>query len=219
MVSLVIVSENEYLRLGLRTAIEIGEGIEVVGDCDMASDSIALARRLKPDVVLMSVSWSMKNEVAACREIRSEVPSTKVVMLSSLTREEELLVSILAGASGYVSITTKIPELLRAIRIADNGGAYFDRDLSDRIIGRIQEMLASPAKNWRGISLSGREKSILSMICEGCSNDEIGFRLNLATPTVRNNITAIRAKLGLDARAKLVAYAVRHGICSDSEEG
>ena len=161
----------------------------------------------------------MKNEVVACREIRKEIPSTKVVMLSSLTKEEELLISILAGASGYVSITTKIPELVRAIRVTENGGTYFDWGVANRIIGRLQEMLSSPVENWQGISLSGREKSILSMICEGCSNDEIGFRLNLATPTVRNNITAIRAKLDVDSRGKLGAYAIRHGLCSDLEEG
>ena len=151
--------------------------------------------------------WPETEGLAACREIRGTVPSTKVVMLSSVEREEEVLASIVAGASGYVCTNASRAELVRTIRVAASGGSYFDRAVSSRVIGRLQELngAASPVDD----GLTEREESILALIAEGFDNGEIGERLSLARTTVRNNITRIRLKLDLDSRPKLVAYAVR----------
>lgn len=214
MISLIIVEESELLRLGLRVAIEAGGDIEVIGDFRPSDEAVAEVERLGPDVVLMSMRWPGIEGVAACREIRGSVPSTKVVMLSSTEREEEILASIIAGASGYVSTNTSRTEVVRTIRVAANGGSYLDWGVTERVLGRLQELNgreSTPVAD----ALTDREVSILTMIAQGCSNGEIGERLNVATSTVRNNITRIRSKLGLNSRSKLMAYAVQQGLIGD----
>ena len=212
MIRLFIVHENEFLRLGLRTAIEKEEGIEVVEDSSPTDRTVALVANLKPDVVLMGINPSSLNTVTACREIRVETPSTRVVMLSSLEMEEELLISILAGASGYVTTNTRVSELVQSIRIAVHGGSYFDWGAAERIVRSVKDRLSAGEYMSGDGTLSERESIILSMVGEGCSNEEIGQRLKIATTTARNQITRIRSKLGLDSRVKLAAYAVRRGI-------
>ena len=213
MISLTIVDESEFLWLGLRAAIERDGDIEVIGDFLPGAESLAEVRRLRPDVVLLSMRWPAAEGLAACREIREAVPSTKVVMFSPREREEETLASIMAGASGFVCTNSSRAELVRAIRVAASGGSYFDGGVTARVIGRLQRLSGESAPGVDG--LTEREMSILALIAEGFGNGEIGERLNLATTTVRNNITRIRSKLGLDSRAKLIAYAVQQGLNGD----
>ena len=214
LISLTIVDESEFLRLGLRAAIETGGDIEVVGDFRLNCETLAEVEQLGPDVVLLSMRWPATEGLAACREIRGAVPSTKVVMLSSTEREEEVLASIMAGASGLVSTNASRTELIRTIRVASNGGSYFDWGVTERVLDRLQELNGSEAASIPD-ALTDRELSILAMIAEGCGNGEIAERLNVATPTVRNAITRIRSKLGLNSRPKLVAYAVQRGLTGD----
>ena len=213
MISLIIVDGSEFLRLGLRTAIEMGGDIEVVGDYSLMAEIVSQVNSFRPDVVLMSMRWPAAEGLKACREIRAAVPSTRVVMLSSMEREEEVLASIVAGASGLVCTNSSRVELIRAIRVAASGGSYFDRGVTERVLGRLRELSGEAAPNED--ELTDREASILALMAEGLSNGEIGERLNLATSTVRNNITKIRSKLGLDSRSKLVAYAVQKGLIRD----
>ncbi len=208
-----IVDESEFLRLGLRVAIETSGDIEVIGEFAPGEETVAEMERLRPDVILLSMRWPATEGLAACREVREAVPSTKVVMLSSMERDEEVLASIVAGASGYTCTNVSRDELVRTIRVAARGGSYFDGSVTARVIGRLQELSgdASPV----GDGLTDREASILALLAEGFDNGEIGERLNVATSTVRNNITRIRSKLSLDSRSKLIAYAFQHGLTGD----
>ena len=142
-----------------------------------------------------------------------------MVALSYEDWEGEILISLLSGASGYVSNNAQGPELVHAIRTAVNGGGYFDLEVVQRVIGRLQrsadDSLTVPIPD----VLSGREIVVLRMVGEGYRNKEISRQLNIATSTVRNNITRIRYKLGLDSRAKLMAYAFRHGLMDDVTDG
>ena len=213
MINLAIVDESEFLRLGLRTAIETSGDIEVIGDFQPGEATVEEVGRLRPDVVLLSMRWPATEGLASCRQIRAAVPSTNVVILSSTEREEEVLASIVAGASGYVCTNASRGELIRTIRVAASGGSYFDGEVTARVIGRLQELSGevSPV----GDGLTDREKSILALLAGGFDNGEIGERLSLATTTVRNNITRIRSKLDLDSRSKLVAYAVEQRLNGD----
>ena len=103
--------------------------------------------------------------------------------------------------------------MIRTIRVAANGGSYFDRGVTNRVIGRLRELSGevSPV----GDGLTDREALILALMAEGFGNGEIGERLNLATSSVRNNITKIRSKLGIDSRAKLIAYAIQNVVTGD----
>ena len=211
MISLAIVDESEFLRLGLRVAIETSGDIEVIRDFPPGMETLSEVERLRPDVVLLSMRWPSTQGLNTCREIRGAVPSTKVVMLSSREGEEETLASIVAGASGFVCTNSSRVELVRTIGIAARGGSYFDGGVTERVVDRLRELSASESVAVSD-GLTDRESSILVLLAQGFDNGEIGEQLKLANTTVRNNITRIRTKLGLDSRAKLVAYAVEQRI-------
>ena len=219
MISLLIIDTNSHLRIGIQAAVEAEGGVEVIGDAAPDEQAVKMVERLRPDVVLMSLKWPDGYAVAVCKEIRKRAPSTKVVVLSYEDWEGEMLISVLVGASGYVSNNAQGPELVQAIRTAVNGGGYFDLEVAQRVIGRLQKASGdSPTVPIPNV-LSGRDVVILRLVGEGYRNKEISQRLNIATSTVRNTITRIRYKLGLDSRAKLMAYAFRHGLMDDVTDG
>ena len=146
--------------------------------------------------------------------IRSASSATRVLMLSPGALEDEALTSILSGASGHVSIDVPGAELVHAVRVAFNGGAHFEKGIADRVIGRLGQN-GPPVEDSPDLErLSARERVILSMLADGRSNREIAEGLGIATATVRNNLTRIRAKLGLDSRTKLVRFVYEQGLTS-----
>ena len=218
LISLVIIDDTEFLRLGLRVAVEASGEIRVVGDFSPSKEVLAEVERLCPQVVLISMKWPTTEALEACREIRGAVPTTKVVMLSPTGRQEETLASILAGASGLVSANASRNELVRTIKVASNGGSYFDRRVTESVLSRLREMSSEASTRATDLRLTQRELSILTMIAQGYGNAEIAKSLHVATATVRNNITQIRSKLNLDARTKLATFAVQHGLIGPHQD-
>ena len=214
MIRLIIVDEIEYLRLGLRTTFDDVEDIEVVGDFGETGDVLDAVESLSPDVVLMSVNRQADYSLSMCREIVEVKSSVKVLLMPYLVRPEQMVASTMVGASGYIATGAPKVELFHAIRVVANGGSYFDRSTTDRVLGKLQELMNGKSA-WVPNVLSERETAILSMMADGATNEQMGLRLNIATATVRNNITAIRSKLGITpgtSRAQLVSYAYRHGL-------
>ena len=193
------------------------DGIEVIGDCRLDGETLDVVERLRPDVVLMTLGWRDQDPMAICREIRERVPSTRVLVMSPNDLEEELFTSVLAGASGYVSHEADGPELARAIRIAFNGGGYFDRDAAQRLIGRLSVGGEDNQDTSASEVLSDRELRILKLFGLGYKNRRIGEELDLATSTVKNNITRIRGKLGLQSRTEMALYAERRGLLEERD--
>ena len=213
MIRLAIVDENRMLRLGLTAALESGCGIDLVGVFDLADEFMAEVKELKPDLVLIGMKWPAMSRVSVCRNIRRESPATQVLMLASEVRDEEVLASIMAGASGYIAMNARRSELIRAVHIITGGGSYFESSVVDRVIGRLQDVNSVAHVDVEGSDgLTEREVLILNMIAEGFSNEEIGESLGISHKTVRNNITELRTKLDLHSRTKLAAYAVRREI-------
>ena len=211
MINLAILDENWMLTLSLRQALESGCGIEVVGVFDLAAESVPEIEDLKPDMVLMGMKWPAMDRIRICRKLRQECPETQVLMLASEVRDEEVLASIMAGASGYIAMNTLRSELIRVIHVVAGGGSYFESSAVDRVIGRLQDMRSIADIHFPD-DLSEREVLIVNLIAEGCTNEEIGEALGVAVRTARNNITEIRRKLSLDSRPELAAYAVRREI-------
>ena len=147
-----------------------------------------------------------------CRAIRRANPPTKVLMLSPASGDDEVLTSILAGASGLVGMDARRSELVLAIRLAINGGAHFEEGVAERVVGRLGPDRLSAEESPDIERLSTRERLILSMVADGLNNREIAERLGIATATVRNNLTNIRAKLDLDSRTKLARFAYEQGL-------
>ena len=211
MISLALIDENWMLKLSLSQAFESGCGIEVVGVFDLAGESVSEIKDLNPDLVLIGMKWPPMDRIDICRKLRQECPKTRVLMLASEVRDEEVLASIMAGASGYIAMNARRSELIRAIHIVAGGSSYFESSAVDRVIGRLQEMRIV-ADVHAPDDLTEREVLILNMIAEGWTNEEIGKAFGVAVKTTRNNITEIRRKLGLGSRAQLAAYAARREI-------
>ena len=211
LISLAIIDDNEFLRLGLRVSFETESNITVAGEYFLDSGAVSAVESLKPDVVLVSMRWPAADGLGVCQEIRNSAPATRIVMLSATSYEEEMLAAFLAGAAGYISMNVPRTELIRAIHTVANGDTYFDQVVVGRVVRRLQEM-TSGVEGGLLRTLSPREESMLTLISEGYGNAAIGEELQLAAATVRNNITRLRHKLGLRSRAQLAAYAVRRGV-------
>ena len=184
----------------------------MIGDSRPDEEALVNVERLRPDLVLTSLMWAKGEAADFCRQVRERAPSTKVIVVSFQKREEDMLIAILARASGYVSQNAEGPELVRAIRMVNDGGGYFDWDTAQRVIGRILDAVTLTQTESIPDVLTDREVTVLRMVGEGLRNPEIGRALNIAPTTVRNHIINIRAKLGLRSRSRLVSYAARRGI-------
>ena len=218
LISLLIIDENAFLRLGLRTAIEMGDDIKVVGDAIPGYATLNLVEDIRPDVVLMSLRWPDMESVSVCREISEKFPLTRVVMLSDREREEEIVLSLLAGAAGYVSKVHQGSELAFAIKVVAGGGTYFSAEIKEQVAVRLRSVFGDEPPTVVPEILSRREVGMLRMVGEGYRNEEIAQRLKLAPATVRNGVARIRSKLGLDSRNKLISYAARRGFLMSDEE-
>lgn len=205
--SIVIVDDHEVVRVGLKTLLGRRKDLIVAGVAASGTEALAVAGVTHPDVVVMDVRMPELGGVEACREIRSRLPNTKVLMLTSYADEEAVLASILAGASGYLLKDTTGRDLAEAILQVAAGASLLDPAVTDVVLAKLrgQETMASG-------SLNQRERRILELIAEGRTNREIGGVLFLAEGTVRNLVSGILSKLGAGSRAEAAARYSRRDL-------
>jgi len=203
-VSVLIVDDHEVVRVGLRTLLGRRRGLAIAGVAASGEEAVATAIACRPDVVVMDVRMPGESGIEACREIRSQLPGTRVLMLTSYADEDAVLASILAGASGYLLKDTSGRDLADAIERVAQGASLLDPAVTGVVLARV--------KADRGIApgvLSDRERQILELIAQGKTNREIGETLFLAEGTVRNIVSGILAKLGVGSRAEAAARYAR----------
>lgn len=203
-VSVLIVDDHEVVRIGLLTLLGRREELEVVGTAGTAEEAVAIATETEPTVVVMDVRMPGGSGIEACREIRSFLPQTRILMLTSYADEDAVLASILAGASGYLLKDTTGQDLAEAILRVAGGASLLDPAVTGVVLDRV--------KADQGLSdggLSERERQILELIAGGKTNREMGFALHLAEGTVRNHVSQILAKLGVGSRTEAAARFAR----------
>jgi len=215
---ILIVDDHAVVRTGLRTVLEDEEGLEVIGEAADARESLVKAQALRPDVVLMDIRMEEGDDASgidACREIRSELPETQVIMFTSYGESESVLSSIMAGATGFLTKNVGHAQLVEAIRAVGEGGSLLDPSVTRGVIDRLAELgKAAPGPE---DALSQREKEILILVAEGCTNKEIAAKLFVSPYTARNHVIRILDKLGLSRRSEAAAQAVRLGLLEDRE--
>jgi len=213
---ILIVDDHAVVRRGLQSVLEDEEGLEVVGEAASADESVAKAGALRPDVVLMDIRMGEgvdASGIDACRQIRSELPDTQVIMFTSYGQRESVLASIMAGATGFLTKNVGHAELVAAIRAAGRGESLLEASVTRGVIDRLAELgRAAPGPN---DALSEREKEVLLLIAQGCTNKEIAARLVLSPYTARNHVIRILDKLGLSRRSEAAAQAVRLGLLDE----
>ncbi len=184
------------------------DDIEVVGEAGTAADALARIPATNPDVAVLDVRLPDGSGVEICREIRSGDESVKCLMLTSYADDEALFDAIMAGASGYALKAIRGDELLAAIRDVAAGKSLLDPEATARVLERLRGG-GGPKGDARLAKLTDQERRILDLIGEGLTNRVIGERLHLAEKTIKNYVSSLLAKLGMERRAQAAAYVAR----------
>jgi DNA-binding NarL/FixJ family response regulator len=209
-----LLDDHEIVRMGVRDLLEAEPDIAVVGEAGTASSALARIPALQPDVAVLDVRLPDGDGVSVCREIRSAVPQVACLMLTSFGDDEALFDAIMAGAAGYVLKQIRGTDLVGAVRTVASGQSLLDPEAASKVMRRMREA-AAHADPLAG--LTPQERRILELIGEGLTNRQIGQQMFLAEKTVKNYVSALFAKLGMERRTQAAAYAAR--VFEDHEPG
>jgi DNA-binding NarL/FixJ family response regulator len=209
-IRVLLVDDHAVVREGLRTFLDLQDGLEVVGEAEDGQQAVREAERLKPDVILMDLVMPKLDGVGAMRALRQRLPGARVIVLTSFADDEKLLPAIQAGAAGYLLKNVQPKELARAVRAAHAGEALLDPMVAARLVEAIaQPAGASDAPSER---LTPREREVLELIGRGLSNKRIALELGVSEKTVKTHVGHVLAKLGVSDRTQAALYAVRAGF-------
>jgi DNA-binding NarL/FixJ family response regulator len=206
-----LVEDHEVVREGLRMVLESTGDITVVAEASTASEAVANAAKARPDVIVMDVRLLEGNGIEATREIRSLVPRSRVLMLTSFQDDEALFASIMAGAVGYLLKRVRSQELISAIRAVAGGQSLLDPAVTERVLEQVRR---GPAlgRDEKLARLTAREEQILALVAAGKTNGQIAREIYLSEKTVKNHVSTILAKLEVARRTEATAYLVRHTV-------
>jgi DNA-binding NarL/FixJ family response regulator len=206
---LLVVDDHEVVRRGLIAFLDRHGQFEVVAEAGTCAEAISQARRFVPDLVLMDLRLPDASGIEACRQVRDEFPDTQVVFLTSSPDEADVFAAIVAGARGYVLKQTRSVELIRTLEAVGRGESLLDPHVTGMVLERIRR-IASGADADDATSLTAREREILPLIAEGKTNKEIADAVFLSAKTVKNYVSSILAKLGLDRRTQIPSFVAEH---------
>jgi DNA-binding NarL/FixJ family response regulator len=198
-----LVDDHEVVRRGVRELLEAEHDLEVVGEASTVDEALARIPATRPQVAVLDVRLPDGNGVALCRELRDLMPDLACLMLTSFADDQALLDAVLAGASGYVLKDVRGTDLVAGIRTVAAGGSLLDA----RATSLVLERLRAPAAPDPLADLSEQERKILALIGEGLSNREIAEQMFLAEKTVKNYVSNVLSKLGLQRRTQAAVLA------------
>lgn len=203
-----LLDDHEVVRRGVADLLDAEDDIDVVGDAGNVEHALVRAPAVRPHVAVLDVRLPDGDGIGVCRELRSQLPDLAVLMLTSFDEEEALLDAIMAGASGYVLKQIKGTDLVSAVRTVASGQSMLDPATTARLMRTLRtEPAAAPETAPEIASLSPREREILALIGDGLTNREIGKRLYLSEKTVKNHISRLLAKLGVQRRVQAAVIA------------
>ncbi|MEU3479689.1 response regulator [Streptomyces sp. NPDC033754] len=205
-----LVDDHEVVRRGLRDLIDDEPDMDVVGEAATAEQALARGPALRPDVAVLDVRLPDGDGISVCRELRSRMPEVACLMLTSFDDEDALLDAIMAGASGYVLKQIKGSDLVSAVRTVATGQSMLDPATTARLMHSLRDPgAAKPPEDERLAVLSDRERSVLDLIGEGLTNRQIAKRLYLSEKTVKNHISRLLGKLGVERRVQAAVIAAQ----------
>ena len=206
---LLVVDDHEVVRQGLVALLDRRAGFQVVAEAGTVAEAIEQARLHQPDIVVMDVRLPDGSGVEACREIRAELPETRVIMLTSYPDEEAVLSAIVAGASGYLLKQIRARDLVAALEAVGRGESLLDPAVTERVLERVRRIAAGEANDELSV-LTPQEQKILMLVAEGKTNKEIAAEVFLSDKTVKNYVSSILSKLNLERRAQAAAFVAKH---------
>jgi DNA-binding NarL/FixJ family response regulator len=201
-----LLDDHEIVRRGVREMLEAEPDITVIGEAGTAASALARIPALRPDVAVLDVRLPDGDGVTVCREIRSRMPEIACLMLTSFGDDEALFDAIMAGAAGYVLKQIRGTDLVGAVRTVAAGESMLDPEAATKVMARMRDQ-ASKSDPLAG--LTTQERKILELIGAGLTNRQIGEKMYLAEKTVKNYVSALFSKLGMERRTQAAAYATR----------
>ena len=209
-ISVFLLDDHEVVRRGVKDLLEAEGDIVVVGEASTAAEAMARVPALRPAVAVLDVRLPDGDGVSVCRELRSKMPELGCLMLTSFADDDALYDAILAGASGYVLKQIKANDLITAVRTIAEGGSLLDAKTTARVMQRLRDEAVARERKDPLAALTEQERRILELIGEGLTNRQIGERMFLAEKTVKNYVSSLLAKLGLERRTQAAILATEH---------
>jgi two-component system, NarL family, response regulator LiaR len=207
-IKVLIVEDDQMMQLGLEQAFSKYPQLEIVDQVDDGYLGVQAAIKHEPDLVILDIGLPRLDGIAAAEKIRTQLPTVKIVMLTSHTIQTEVIAALAAGADGYCVKGAKVERLINAIAVVQDGATYLDPQIAKLVINNLKP--ANPNQNID--SLSEREMEVLELIVEGKSNPQIAQTLNLSPNTIKTHVRSIMNKLTVDDRVQAAVVALRSGL-------
>jgi DNA-binding NarL/FixJ family response regulator len=213
VIRVLLVDDQDLVRAGLRGILRAQFGFEIVGECRDGRDVLAAVRQSDPDIVLMDVRMPNVDGIAATRLLRTEIPSTPVLALTTFDDDQALAGMLRAGAAGFALKGAPAEELHRAVRVVAEGGAWLDPAVTGRVLTVYRAAPSSgPEPRSRLHSLTSREREVLVLIGQGLTNTEIAQALFVGEGTIKTHVNHVFTKLGLRDRPAAIIFAYDHDL-------
>ncbi|MFF3754645.1 response regulator [Streptomyces sp. NPDC002018] len=205
-----LLDDHEVVRRGVQDLLDAEPDIEVAGDAGSIDQALARGPALRPDVAILDVRLPDGDGITVCRELRSRMPGLACLMLTSFDDDDALLDAIMAGAAGYVLKEIKGADLVTAVRTVASGRSMLDPATTTRLMSSLRGEDTTRERQSDALSeLSPREREILALVGEGLTNRQIGRRLYLSEKTIKNHISRLLAKLGVERRIQAAVLATQ----------
>jgi len=209
-----LLDDHELVRRGIRELLETEGDIEICGEAETAEAALSRIPPTKPNVAILDVRLPDGNGVEVCREIRSRHPEINCLILTSFSDDDALFQAIMAGAAGYLLKQIRGIDLVDAVRRVSAGQSLLDPGVTARVLERLR---AGPETDERLARLTDQERRILDLIAEGLTNRQIAERVHLAEKTVKNYVSNLLAKLGMERRTQAAVYAAKLQQSGDAD--
>ncbi|MFC0042371.1 response regulator [Actinomadura rayongensis] len=214
MIRVVLADDQVLVRAGFRALLDAQDGVEVVGEAGTGDEAVELARRLRPDVLLMDIRMPGLDGLEATRRITADasLEGVRIVILTTFELDEYVFEALRGGASGFLVKDTEPVELVAAVRAAARGDALLSPGVTRRLIAEFAARAKEPVVAPRLNALTDREREVMTLVGEGLSNEEIAARLVVSPATAKTHVSRTMIKLGARDRAQLVVFAYESGL-------
>jgi len=212
---IMLVDDQSLFREALRTLLGLQEDFDIVAEAENGERAVALAKVHKPDVILMDLRMPVMGGVEATRRVLAANPAARVVVLTTFEEDEEIFEALRAGALGYLLKACSSDKLCESVRAAAKGTSVLEPSVAARMMAKLTRLSAKEGKRVPQVladPLSDRELAVLRLLTDGCSNKEIGSRLNITEGTVKNHMTNVLGKLGVLDRTQAALRAREMGL-------
>jgi len=216
-VRVLVVDDQQLIRDGIASMLDVQEGIAVVGGAKNGQEAIEQAASLKPDIVLMDIHMPVMDGIAATEKLRRQLPDSQVVMLTTFDDESYIIRSLQAGACGYLLKDIPVDDLAQAVKLAHAGVYQLAPEVAGKLVGNLKTIDQSKIPESLEIDLTKRELEVLNLIASGATNREIAEQLFVSEGTVKNHVSNILSRLGLRDRMQAALFAIEHGLVSRAD--